>query len=105
MKISEVCQSADVKSSTLKYYIREGLVPEGVHLVSGTTGLPAELLRPGWPGEKARDYFEQEAARLLPAATTATRRVVGMLRVCTGGVTDLADPVQKPWSHPLTSPP
>jgi Phenylacetic acid-responsive transcriptional repressor len=31
-------------------------------------GLPAELLRPGWPGEKARDYFEQEAARLLPAA-------------------------------------
>ncbi|MFD9940790.1 PaaX family transcriptional regulator C-terminal domain-containing protein [Nonomuraea sp. NPDC059023] len=31
-------------------------------------GLPAELLPPGWPGEKARAYFEQEAARLLPRA-------------------------------------
>lgn len=31
-------------------------------------GLPAELLPPGWQGEKARAYFEQEAARLLPAA-------------------------------------
>lgn len=31
-------------------------------------GLPAELLPPGWPGEKARAYFEQEAARLLPTA-------------------------------------
>lgn len=32
-------------------------------------GLPAELLPPAWPGEKARLYFEREAARLLPAAT------------------------------------
>jgi phenylacetic acid degradation operon negative regulatory protein len=31
-------------------------------------GLPPELLPPGWPGEKAQAYFEQEAARLLPAA-------------------------------------
>ncbi|GAA3823097.1 PaaX family transcriptional regulator C-terminal domain-containing protein [Sphaerisporangium flaviroseum] len=31
-------------------------------------GLPPELLPPAWPGEKARAYFEQEAARLLPAA-------------------------------------
>ena len=37
MKISEVCQSADVKSSTLKYYIREGLVPEGRRLGSNRT--------------------------------------------------------------------
>ncbi|WP_433416156.1 PaaX family transcriptional regulator [Microtetraspora malaysiensis] len=37
-------------------------------------GLPAELLPPGWPGEKARLYFEQEAARLLPAATAFVER-------------------------------
>jgi phenylacetic acid degradation operon negative regulatory protein len=32
-------------------------------------GLPAELLPPDWPGERARAYFEREATRLLPAAT------------------------------------
>ncbi|MFC7647844.1 PaaX family transcriptional regulator C-terminal domain-containing protein [Streptosporangium lutulentum] len=37
-------------------------------------GLPAELLPPGWPGEKARIYFEQEATRLLPAATAFVDR-------------------------------
>ena len=37
MKISEVCQTAGVKSSTLKYYIREGLVPEGRRLGSNQT--------------------------------------------------------------------
>ena len=31
-------------------------------------GLPPELLPPSWPGEKARAYFEQEAARLMPAS-------------------------------------
>jgi phenylacetic acid degradation operon negative regulatory protein len=37
-------------------------------------GLPQELLPPGWPGEKARAYFEQEAARLLPAAAAFVDR-------------------------------
>jgi phenylacetic acid degradation operon negative regulatory protein len=37
-------------------------------------GLPAELLPPGWPGEKARKYFEHEAARLLPAAAAFVDR-------------------------------
>ncbi|MDF5755452.1 PaaX family transcriptional regulator C-terminal domain-containing protein [Spongiactinospora sp. TRM90649] len=37
-------------------------------------GLPPELLPPGWPGEKARTYFEQEAARLLPAAAAFVDR-------------------------------
>lgn len=37
-------------------------------------GLPAELLPPGWPGEKARAYFEQEAARLLPPAAAFVDR-------------------------------
>ncbi|MGW2147761.1 PaaX family transcriptional regulator [Nonomuraea bangladeshensis] len=37
-------------------------------------GLPGELLPAGWPGEKARAYFEQEAARLLPAATAFVDR-------------------------------
>ncbi|SEK44028.1 PaaX family transcriptional regulator C-terminal domain-containing protein [Nonomuraea pusilla] len=37
-------------------------------------GLPPELLPDGWPGEKARAYFEQEAARLLPAAAAFVDR-------------------------------
>ncbi|MFJ2028937.1 PaaX family transcriptional regulator C-terminal domain-containing protein [Streptosporangium sp. NPDC087985] len=37
-------------------------------------GLPAELLPPDWPGERARAYFEQEAARLLPAAAAFVDR-------------------------------
>ena len=37
-------------------------------------GLPAELLPAGWPGEKARAFFEQEAARLLPAAAAFVDR-------------------------------
>ncbi|MEU8245407.1 PaaX family transcriptional regulator C-terminal domain-containing protein [Nonomuraea sp. NPDC048916] len=37
-------------------------------------GLPPELLPPAWPGEKARSYFEQEAARLLPAAAAFVDR-------------------------------
>ncbi|MBT2230938.1 PaaX family transcriptional regulator [Nonomuraea sp. NEAU-A123] len=37
-------------------------------------GLPPELLPPGWPGEKARAYFEQEAGRLLPAAAAFVDR-------------------------------
>jgi phenylacetic acid degradation operon negative regulatory protein len=37
-------------------------------------GLPAELLPSGWPGEKARAYFEREAARLLPAAAAFVDR-------------------------------
>ena len=37
-------------------------------------GLPAELLPPGWPGEKARLYFEREATRLLPAAAAFVDR-------------------------------
>lgn len=37
-------------------------------------GLPAELLPRGWPGEKARIYFEHEAGRLLPAAAAFVDR-------------------------------
>ena len=37
-------------------------------------GLPAELLPPGWPGEKAGLYFEREATRLLPAAAAFVDR-------------------------------
>ncbi|WP_285775338.1 PaaX family transcriptional regulator C-terminal domain-containing protein [Microtetraspora sp. NBRC 13810] len=37
-------------------------------------GLPAELLPSEWPGEKARAYFEREAARLLPPAAAFVDR-------------------------------
>lgn len=37
-------------------------------------GLPHELLPAAWPGDQARAYFEQEAARLLPAAAAFVDR-------------------------------
>ncbi len=37
MKISEACQASGVTPSTLKYYIREGLVPEGARVGSNQT--------------------------------------------------------------------
>ncbi|MFI6508520.1 PaaX family transcriptional regulator C-terminal domain-containing protein [Streptosporangium sp. NPDC050855] len=51
-------------------------------------GLPAELLPRGWPGERARIYFEREAGRLLPAAATFVDRHLG-----------------EPWDGPREGPP
>ncbi len=50
------------------FAVRSRLVHGWRNFLFRDPGLPADLLQPGWPGEKARAYFEQEAARLLPAA-------------------------------------
>lgn len=50
------------------FAIRSRLVHGWRNFLFRDPGLPAQLLPPGWPGEKARTYFEQEASRLMPAA-------------------------------------
>ncbi|MEU7889315.1 PaaX family transcriptional regulator [Microbispora bryophytorum] len=56
------------------FAIRSRLVHGWRNFLFRDPGLPAELLPPGWPGEKARTFFEQEAARLLPAAAAFVER-------------------------------
>ncbi|WP_327089544.1 PaaX family transcriptional regulator [Nonomuraea sp. NBC_01738] len=50
------------------FAVRSRLVHGWRNFLFRDPGLPAEMLPAGWPGEKARAYFEQEAARLLPRA-------------------------------------
>jgi phenylacetic acid degradation operon negative regulatory protein len=50
------------------FAVRSRLVHGWRNFLFRDPGLPAELLPAGWPGDKARAFFEQEAARLLPAA-------------------------------------
>ncbi|MEW9529219.1 PaaX family transcriptional regulator C-terminal domain-containing protein [Microbispora sp. NPDC049125] len=52
----------------LVFGVRSRLVHGWRNFLFRDPGLPADLLPPGWPGDKARAFFEQEAARLLPAA-------------------------------------
>lgn len=56
------------------FAVRSRLVHGWRNFLFRDPGLPAELLPPGWPGDKARAYFEQEAARLLPAAAAFVDR-------------------------------
>ncbi|MEO3811966.1 PaaX family transcriptional regulator C-terminal domain-containing protein [Sphaerisporangium sp. B11E5] len=50
------------------FAVRSRLVHGWRNFLFRDPGLPQELLPMGWPGDRARAYFEQEAARLLPAA-------------------------------------
>lgn len=56
------------------FAVRSRLVHGWRNFLFRDPGLPGELLPPGWPGEKARAYFDQEAARLLPAASAFVDR-------------------------------
>jgi phenylacetic acid degradation operon negative regulatory protein len=56
------------------FAIRSRLVHGWRNFLFRDPGLPSELLPAGWPGEKARAFFEQEAARLLPAAAGFVER-------------------------------
>ena len=47
MRISELARAADVPVATIKFYLREGLLPEGVADV-GDPG--AATARPTWSG-------------------------------------------------------
>jgi phenylacetic acid degradation operon negative regulatory protein len=58
----------------LVFAVRSRLVHGWRNFLFRDPCLPAALLPPGWPGEKARAYFEQEAARLLPASAAFVDR-------------------------------
>ncbi|MFI0422496.1 PaaX family transcriptional regulator C-terminal domain-containing protein [Spongiactinospora sp. 9N601] len=60
----------------LVFAVRSRLVHGWRNFLFRDPGLPAELLPPAWPGEKARSFFEQEAARLLPAAAAFVDRTL-----------------------------
>jgi phenylacetic acid degradation operon negative regulatory protein len=47
---------------------RSALVHDWRKFLFVDPGLPAHLLPPGWPGEKAAAWFDEEAERLLPSA-------------------------------------
>lgn len=51
------------------FAVRSTLVHEWRKFLFRDPGLPAELLPPGWPGLAAARFFDEEAARLLPAAS------------------------------------
>ncbi|MGZ6804018.1 MAG: PaaX family transcriptional regulator [Nocardioidaceae bacterium] len=51
------------------FAVRSHLVHEWRKFLFTDPGLPAELLPPDWPGHAAARFFDEEAARLLPAAS------------------------------------
>lgn len=51
------------------FRLRSRLVHEWRKFLFRDPGLPAELLPGDWPGRTAAAYFDQESARLLPAAS------------------------------------
>ncbi len=51
------------------FAVRSRLVHEWRKFLFRDPGLPQPLLPAGWPGDKARRWFAEESARLLPAAT------------------------------------
>lgn len=56
------------------FAVRSRLVHTWRNFLFRDPQLPPALLPAGWPGEKARAYFEQEAARLLPVAAAFVER-------------------------------
>lgn len=72
------------------FAVRSKLVHGWRNFLFRDPGLPAELLPPDWPGDRARAFFEREAARLLPAAAAFVDR-------CLAGEPDIAArPRQEP---------
>lgn len=51
------------------FVVRSQLVHEWRKFLFSDPGLPVELLPPDWPGHAAARFFDEEAARLLPAAS------------------------------------
>ncbi len=51
------------------FAVRSVLVHEWRKFLFSDPGLPAELLPADWPGHEAARFFDEEAARMLPAAS------------------------------------
>lgn len=62
------------------FALRSRLLHEWRKFLFRDPGLPLELLPESWPGREARQYFDAEAARLLPAASRFVDRCLAGLR-------------------------
>ncbi len=67
---------ADDADDDRVFAVRSQLVHTWRNFLFRDPGLPSALLPPGWPGDKARAYFEQEAARLMPKAAAFVERAL-----------------------------
>jgi phenylacetic acid degradation operon negative regulatory protein len=56
------------KDDMTAFVVRSELVHSWRKFLFSDPGLPTELLPPDWPGRRAATFFDQHAARLLPAA-------------------------------------
>jgi phenylacetic acid degradation operon negative regulatory protein len=56
-------------SDQAAFVTRSRLVHEWRKFLFRDPGLPGELLPPQWPGHRAAEFFDAEAARLLPGAS------------------------------------
>jgi phenylacetic acid degradation operon negative regulatory protein len=66
---AELLGAGDPYDDADAFRLRSHLVHEWRKFLFRDPGLPGELLPADWPGHTAADYFDREAARLLPAAT------------------------------------
>lgn len=63
-----VLAEVDVTTDEGAFAARSALVHDWRKFLFVDPGLPPALLPPGWPGVKAAAWFDEEAARLFPAA-------------------------------------
>jgi phenylacetic acid degradation operon negative regulatory protein len=77
-----VSESGAGSSEQAAYVTRSQLVHEWRKFLFRDPGLPVELLPTDWAGRRAAEFFDAEAARLLPAAS---RYVEACLRTEGGG--------------------
>ncbi|MHA6695063.1 MerR family transcriptional regulator [Homoserinimonas sp. A520] len=86
MKISELCESAGITQSTLKYYVREGLVPEGRRTSSNQTEYKDTHLQ---RAKLARALIDVGALSIADA-----RQVLGVLDTHQGSLAHVFDAAQ-----------
>jgi phenylacetic acid degradation operon negative regulatory protein len=68
LKVAEALANEPTDEDEGAFAIRSLLVHEWRKFLFTDPGLPAELLPADWPGHAAARFFDEEAARLLPAA-------------------------------------
>ena len=67
--VAEVAPAANGTADRQAFAVRSRLVHEWRKFLFRDPGLPHELLPPDWPGFAAAAFFDDQASRLLPAAS------------------------------------